>query len=353
MKSYFKTFHYFFFFIIVLFAVQHSFATRHLARLVLEEAQPTLRLVTFDGGGMRGVISLEIAKEIKTRLGWDTLSDGVEWFAGSSTGSILATGYANTVSSEHLKGIYVEHGPKIFAKNWWRSAWSFQNELYDDTAFVSALKEHFTDKTLGDLKRDVVVLSNDIEGSKDQPPGPVIFNSARPEQQETPLWTLPRASSSAPSYFKPFFGFKEQSLIDGGTVANMPTQAAIAEIVGLYGDDHYRAVYSNLKIISIGTGIYNSSLTRKESSAMGFLDWAPRITTTMIQDGAKLQVETLRKLHRQNFVRLDPILDYLIPLDATTPKAFEEMEKIAHDYIKSDFGNAQIERAVSLLGGEK
>ena len=251
-----KSYIIFFFFIITLFLFHSSFASRHLARLLTEEVQPTLRLVTFDGGGMRGVISLEIAKELERRLGWETLSDGIEWFGGSSTGSILATGYANTVSSAHLKDIYVEHGPKIFKKSWWRRLCSFGQELYDDTAFVDALKEHFTDKTLGDLRRDVVVLSNDIEGTEDRAPGPVVFNSARLEQQEVPLWAMPRASSSAPTYFKPFFGFEGYSLIDGGIIANMPTQTAISEIISLYGEEEYKGVRDNLKIISIGTGIY-------------------------------------------------------------------------------------------------
>tara|TARA_R110002095_G_scaffold194784_1_gene173206 strand:- start:1156 stop:2223 length:1068 start_codon:yes stop_codon:yes gene_type:complete len=348
-----KSYHLFFIFIIVLFSFQPAFTSRHLVRMVAEEAEPSLRLVTFDGGGMRGVISLEIAKEIKKRLGWETLSDGVEWFAGSSTGSILATGYANNISSEHLKSIYVEEGPKIFQKSWWGRACAFRGELYDDTAFVRALKEHFTDKTFAHLKRDIVVLSNDIEGSKDREPGPVIFNSARPEQQEIPLWTVPRASSSAPTYFKPFFGFKDQSLIDGGTIANMPTQTAISQIISLYGDDHYKAVRDNLKIISIGTGTYHTTLTRQQSKSMGYLDWAPRITTMMIQDRAKLQVQNLQQLHRQNFVRLNPVLDAPVSLDVTTPEAFEEMEKIAQDYINSDFGNAQIERAVLLLKAEE
>ncbi len=347
-----KTHILFFLFSITLFFLQQSSASRHLLRLT-EEVQPKLRLVTFDGGGMRGIISLEIAKEIEHRLGWETLSDGVEWFAGSSTGSILATGYANSVSSAHLKDIYVEHGPKIFKKSWWRRFCSFGQELYDDGAFVSALKEHFTDKTLGDLKRDLVVLSNDIEGSENRAPGPVVFNSARLEHQEIPLWTVPRASSSAPTYFKPFFGFEGYSLIDGGVIANMPAQTAISEIISLYGDDNYGAVRDNLKIISIGTGIYNATLSRQESSSMGFLDWAPRITTTMIQDSTKLQVQNLQKLHRRNFVRLDPVLETPILLDGTEPKDFEDMQKVAYDYINSDFGNAQIERAVLLLKEEE
>lgn len=341
------------FIIIALSTFQQSFASRHLARFVTEEVPPTLRLVTFDGGGMRGVISLEIAKELERRLGWETLSQGVEWFGGSSTGSILATGYANTVSSDHLKDIYVEHGPKIFKKSLWRRLCSFGQELYDDSAFVSALKTHFTNKTFGDLERDVVVLSNDVEGSENRAPGPVVFNSGRLEQQEVPLWAVPRSSSSAPTYFKPFFGFEGYSLIDGGVIANMPTQTAISEIVSLYGDKDYKAVRDNLKIISIGTGIYNATLSRQESNSMGFLGWAPRITTTMIQDSAKLQVQNLQKLHRENFVRLNPILERPILLDGTDPKDFEEMERVAYDYIHSEFGNAQLERAVLLLQKEE
>ena len=104
--------------------------------------------------------------------------------------------------------------------------------------------------------------------------------------------------------------------------------------------------------LSVIARIYNATLTRQESSRMGFLDWGPCITTTMIQDSAKLQVQNLEKLHRQNFVRLDPTLETPILLDGAEPKDFEEMERIAYDYIHSDFGNAQIERAVLLLQKE-
>ncbi len=331
----------------------HSFScSRHLARLAAEENLTTVRLLTFDGGGMRGLISLKIAEEIKSRLGWESLSDGVEWFGGSSTGSIVATGLANGLPCERMESIYTDEGPKIFAKSWWRKLWSFREELYDDAAFVSSLQGHFRNNTVETLRRDIVVLTNDIEGGEGRAPGPIVFNSGLEEQQNIPLWTIPRASSSAPTYFKPFYGFAGHSLIDAGTVANMPTQTAIAAILELYDDEMYKKVRDNIKIVSIGTGIIEKPMSRKESHSMGFLDWAPKITPLMMQDATKLQVANLERTYRDNFVRLDPVLGRSIRLDSATPGDFSYMEQVSMDYIHSEYGNQQIDRAVELLRGE-
>lgn len=327
-------------------------SARHIARMTGEEALPTLRLLTFDGGGTRGVISLKIAEEIKRRLGWECLSDGVEWFGGSSTGSIVATGLANGLPCDRIEKIYTEEGPLIFEKSWWRKVWSFQEELYDDDAFVTALQGHFKENTIKTLRRDIVVLANDIEGGNGQAPGPVVFNSGFPGHQDIPLWTIPRASSSAPTYFKPFYDFRGRSLIDAGTVANMPTETAIASILELYDDETYKEVRDNIKIVSIGTGIFDAPISRKESSRMGFLHWAPKITTLMINDTTKLQVANLSRTYRGNFVRLDPVLERRIHLDATSPDDFAYMREVAQDYIASEEGNLAIEQAVALLQGE-
>ena len=58
-----------------------------------ESAAPR-KMLALDGGGIRGVLTLQILKSIETQLG-TKLCDYFDYIAGTSTGAIIAAGLAN------------------------------------------------------------------------------------------------------------------------------------------------------------------------------------------------------------------------------------------------------------------
>ena len=73
-----------------------------------------------DGGGIRGVFSLEILLRIQEMLREHTgtpkmvLSDHFDFFAGTSTGAIIATCLSWGMEVEEVMKLYVEHGKTMF-----------------------------------------------------------------------------------------------------------------------------------------------------------------------------------------------------------------------------------------------
>jgi hypothetical protein len=324
-------------------------ASRHLERLEKGIIETHLNLLSIGGGGMRGIITGILLEELRQRANMEHLHENVHYFAGVSTGSLIATGLALGIPADEIETIYREWGPRIFEKSLVRSLLSPKKELYHHQGLEETLQHHFRDKTMADLKRDIIVLAHDIEGGTTGKPGPVVFNSAKRPHQQIPLWSIPRASCSAPTIFKPFYGFEEYSMVDGGFLANNPTETAIAQILELYDDDTYRSVRDNLTIISIGTGYYREPLARQDSHSMGFLDWGPRLPTLMADGAMDLQVQNLKKVYRDHFVSLDPPLERPVALDSTDPDDLEYLRQATRAYIDSAEGDRALDQAARFI----
>ena len=83
------------------------------------------RLLALDGGGIRGVMTLEILRKIEQDLATATgkgtsfrLGDFFDYIGGTSTGAIIAAGLAMGKSVQELVDFYVEAGPMMFEKSW-------------------------------------------------------------------------------------------------------------------------------------------------------------------------------------------------------------------------------------------
>ena len=76
------------------------------------------RIMSIDGGGIRGIIPATILKRliINPRLG--DLLNKVDLVAGTSTGGLLALGIANGMNPEVMQNIYVNEGGNIFDDSW-------------------------------------------------------------------------------------------------------------------------------------------------------------------------------------------------------------------------------------------
>jgi patatin-like phospholipase/acyl hydrolase len=75
------------------------------------------RVLSIDGGGIRGLIPALICSSIEKSAG-KPLRELFDLIAGTSTGGILAMGYglpSKTLTAEDLVNLYKQDGPSIFA----------------------------------------------------------------------------------------------------------------------------------------------------------------------------------------------------------------------------------------------
>src|SRR4051794_5372463 len=83
------------------------------------------RLLSLDGGGVRGVISVAFLERVEALLSAQTgtevrLGDWFDLIGGTSTGAILATGLALGKSTGELKDIYHQLAPHAFRRSRFR-----------------------------------------------------------------------------------------------------------------------------------------------------------------------------------------------------------------------------------------
>lgn len=223
-------------------------------------------ILSVDGGGLRGAYSAYILKRMEEE--WD-----IEWrekfglFAGTSTGSIIASGLANCITASSLFNLYVEKGQLIFSRRWVDRLLPFGlsslvASSYDNKPLRASLGELFGDTRLKDISVPLIVPSVDIGGGRVH-----VFKSAYdPEFHRDPKVRVAdavMASCSAPTYFDPYM-VNKYPLIDGGLWANNPSLVAAIEAQRRLGVD-----LCDVKILSVGTGI---SKTCYESTAGWFRD---------------------------------------------------------------------------------
>src|ERR1700722_4322959 len=85
----------------------------------LDPTKGPKRILAIDGGGIRGILTLQFLKSVETlvkqRLGDDALLCGYfDLIGGTSTGSIIAAGLACGMTVDALQELYINIGASVF-----------------------------------------------------------------------------------------------------------------------------------------------------------------------------------------------------------------------------------------------
>ncbi|HEX6043187.1 MAG TPA: patatin-like phospholipase family protein [Pyrinomonadaceae bacterium] len=173
------------------------------------------KLLTLDGGGIRGVLTLQVLIRMEALLR-DASGQGAnfrlcnffDYIGGTSTGAIIAAGLARGMSAQELSDFYMKAGPAMFDK----SFILFRlRHLYETKPLAEELQKTFGKNTTlvpEDLKCLLLVVTRNVSTDS---PWPISsnpyakYNAAdRPDcNLRIPLWQLVRASTAAPIYFAP------------------------------------------------------------------------------------------------------------------------------------------------------
>ena len=94
------------------------------------------KLLACDGGGIRGIISIEILSRIESELRKNSgnpklvLADYFDYVVGTSTGAIIATLIALGYSADETRDFYVRSGADMFhkARLWERFRTKFEDD---------------------------------------------------------------------------------------------------------------------------------------------------------------------------------------------------------------------------------
>ncbi|MFT3945352.1 MAG: patatin-like phospholipase family protein [Agriterribacter sp.] len=238
-------------------------------------SQQKRKILSLDGGGIRGVLTLEILSELenqlKTALGKDDqfrLSDFFDYIGGTSTGAIIAAGLSLGMSAQQLLDFYEEKGEAMFDKSFLLKR---VKHFYNEGPLLKELKATFGD---GDIdlqsnKFKSLLLVVTMNRSTDSPwpisnnPDAKFNNPQRKDcNLRIPLYQLVRASTAAPAYFRPETlqwdpadPEKTFVFVDGGvTPYNNPAFLMYRMATQKAYNLNWKTGEKELLIVSVGTG---------------------------------------------------------------------------------------------------
>jgi patatin-like phospholipase/acyl hydrolase len=84
------------------------------------------RILTIDGGGIKGVFPAAFLATLENELG-APIGDYFDLIAGTSTGGIIAMGLGLGLTARELHGLYRDAGRRIFKRRFPRASASARN----------------------------------------------------------------------------------------------------------------------------------------------------------------------------------------------------------------------------------
>lgn len=267
----------------------------------------SFNILTFDGGGVKGALSINILQRIQDH--YPSFLDKASLIGGTSTGSFIALGLAYGISIEQLMYMYsFENSSYIFSKTYPE----IRRSKYDNSKLKEILLKVFPeDLRLKDLSKYVIIPTFYI-GDENNTWKPIFYNNLPDSDNADALVIdVALASSAAPIFF-PIY----KNHIDGGIVANDPSLACLIHII----DNTVNQNLKNIKLLSIGTGYAYTSL-KSEDPNWSAIDWvigknpSHPIISVILEGNSQISQTFTSKLLYNNYIRINPRLDYSISLD--------------------------------------
>ncbi|MDJ0658196.1 MAG: patatin-like phospholipase family protein [Crocosphaera sp.] len=304
--------------------------------------QKQFKILSLDGGGVRGMISATIVKEIEHQLELYCqknnqpilkLHDYFDVVAGTSTGSILAAGIASKMSANQLIELYQNQTQMIFDKGTrfqrkWGQLLEFipqnlsgQFGLYPNQkgkGLAKVLQEKLVNEQgkpvkFNEIKNPILFIPAYDTYSRNT----TWFASNRVEQdncwfKDIEVWQLCVASAAAPTFFSayplPYSDGKLLPHIDGGVSANNPSLSAIAHLLVTEKNSNL----NNISVLSVGTGKTTKVFTYDNIKKWSLLEIIKHLPHIFLDPGSQnteaICQEFLRSVSTENpynYLRLD------------------------------------------------
>ncbi|MBQ4855805.1 patatin-like phospholipase family protein [Rhodanobacter sp. B2A1Ga4] len=233
-----------------------------------DPATSLFSVLTLDGGGARGYLTLKILERVEGYLNMLTgvvlpLGARFDLICGTSTGGIIALALALGQPVSEISALYEAHLPRIFGSAMRRFGWMGNfRPRYRSDALREAMQAFFGDLTLAEVQTDVCVTAVSLINAR-----PHLFRSdyVKPGvwHDDDRLAELALATSAAPTFFAAHSTEHLTDLVDGGLYANNPALLGVVEAFR-FGRPSRRGIappydlgatcLEQLAVLSVGTG---------------------------------------------------------------------------------------------------
>ncbi|MGV3704464.1 MAG: patatin-like phospholipase family protein [Arcticibacter sp.] len=324
------------------------------------------KILSIDGGGIRGVIAgqivVAIEKELQRKSGnrEARVAQYFDFFSGTSTGGILTCLYLcpdleipskPRFSAEQAVELYVRYGGEIFDRSLVQrvvSADGILDEKFSKTALEQYLNEYFGDLKLSKLLKPCIVTAYDVQRRRTHFFAQHDY-ARKGDSADFLVKDVCRATSAAPTYFeatlvKSLSGVS-YPLIDGGVFANNPAQCAYSEIRNAEGSPTAR----NMFLVSIGTGSENKPYDYDKVKNYGAVGWIKPVIDIMMSAAAETTHYHLTKMfsamgNGANYVRIQPsnIGRAHYEMDDASPENIQNLVEVGIETVENCIDIARI-----------
>ncbi|RDY24996.1 patatin [Romboutsia maritimum] len=279
-------------------------------------------IVTFDGGGLKGALSIGLFERLQNQL--PNIIRDTNMIAGTSTGSLIALGLAYGLSPREIKEFYsIENAEYIFDKSYSEILRPKYNNKHLKDVLRSIFPESLKLKDLGKL----VIIPTFSIGNETSSWKPIFYNNIPGSSTESARVIDVAMSSSAAPFFFPTY----KNHIDGGIIATDPSLACLVYAL----DKELGRNLDDIRLLSLGTGyVYNS--IKEDTTTWGALDWVvnknpdvPIISVTL-EGNCQMSQLFSEKLLDENYCRLNPKMDRDISMDDC--EALEYLISLSENY---------------------
>ena len=279
---------------------------------------PTYRVLSLDGGGLRGLITTVLLQRLVAMPGLAGLLSRVDLVSGTSTGGLLALAIARGLDLARIRQLYVDKGRVIFDDSWLDDLVDLgrlRGAEYKTGPLRRELTALFGDTTLGQLGKRVLIPTFDLDNDDPNPARrtwkPKLFHNfpGSGSDRTTRVVDVGLYTTAAPTYFPSVDGY-----VDGGVYANNPAMCALAQTQ----DTRYQPTPAlrDLRLFSLGTGTNLQYITGRNND-WGYAQWAKPLINLMMDGTAGIADYQCRQLLDTGYIRLAPTFPpgMNIPLD--------------------------------------
>lgn len=280
----------------------------------------TYRILSMDGGGIRGLITAILIQRLSQSPGLSGWLNQADLLAGTSTGGLLALGIAKGLDIAVIRDLYEKKGKKVFDDSWLDDVFDLGKVIgadYGLTGLKSELKAILGETKLKDLKTKVLITAFDLDNEDPDPSQrrwkPKLFHNFKspsdPGDGDQMAWKVGVYTAAAPTYFPSFEGY-----IDGGVYATNPSMCALAQSQDVRLPN--RPAFGDVVLLSLGTGTPLEHV-RGQTLNWGYAQWAKPLVSLMLDGVAGIADYQCRQLLGDRYCRVGPVFppDVKIPMD--------------------------------------
>ena len=260
------------------------------------------RVLSIDGGGVRGVFAAKILSLMETKLQINAYED-FDLIVGTSTGSIIAAAIAMKNDLTQLVEDYLENASRIFKKR--ISFGGLLRSKYDSKFLADFLFRRLGDITLGKIEKPLILNATNVSVGDVH-----VFKTSYQQRQrkgdyvrdgDVPLHKAVLASCSAPIYFDPV-DINGTLVCDGGIWANNPSLVGYTDAIRNFQID-------NIKVLSLGTG--QAKQVYRSAKLWGFLTgWKKtKLVDFLMSCQTKFPQNVLSLIDPERILRINPDID--------------------------------------------